>query len=89
MNRLGRRAFLAACSASALPLRASPLARIPRENLKITDIRVTLLSHELPREKQWVTASFVVWKADAILVEVLTDKGIIGIGEPSPYGGPE
>jgi L-alanine-DL-glutamate epimerase-like enolase superfamily enzyme len=89
MNGLGRRAFLAACSAGALPLRASPLARIPRENLKISDIRVTLLSHELPREKQWVTASFVVWKADAILVEVFTDKGITGIGEPSPYGGPE
>ena len=56
--------------------------------MKITDIRVTLLSYELPKDKQWVTGRAVTWKTDAILVEVFTDKGLVGIGESTPYGGP-
>jgi len=47
------------------------------------------MSYPLPPEKQWVTAKAVTWKTDAILVEVLTDKGIVGMGETSPYAGPE
>jgi galactonate dehydratase len=31
----------------------------------------------------------LVWKSDAVLVEVFTDQGIVGIGESSPYAGPE
>lgn len=67
----------------------SPLSGVSPENLKITDIRVTILSFELPKQKQWVTGTMVIWKTDSVLVEVITDKGIIGIGESSPYGGPE
>jgi galactonate dehydratase len=61
---------------------------VKRENLKITDVKVTLMSCEL-KEKSWVTATQLIWKSDAVLVEVFTDKGIVGIGESSPYGGPE
>lgn len=80
-----RRDFLAAAAASPWAL---PLSRIRRENLKITDIRVTLMSCDL-KDKSWVTATQLIWKSDAVLVEVFTDKGIVGIGESSPYGGPE
>ena len=90
MDSLSRRSFLGSAAAAALPaLRSSPLDGVKRENLKITDVKVTLLSYELPLEKQWVSGTFLVWKCDAILAEIFTDKGIVGIGEPSPYGGPE
>ncbi|MBL8294869.1 MAG: hypothetical protein JNN08_23690, partial [Bryobacterales bacterium] len=80
-----RRDFLTAAAASPWAL---PLSGIRRENLKITDIRVTLMSCDL-KDKSWVTATQLIWKSDAVLVEVFTDKGIVGIGESSPYGGPE
>ncbi len=70
-------------------VRNHPLEGIARENIKITDIQVTLMSYELPRNKQWMTGTILVWKTDAVLVEVFTDQGIVGIGESSPYGGPE
>jgi galactonate dehydratase len=46
------------------------------------------MSHEL-KERSWVTATILIWKSDTVLVEVFTDKGLVGIGESSPYGGPE
>lgn len=75
---LSRRSFM---SLAALPA-------IPRENIRITDIKVTLMSYDL-KDKSWVTATMLIWKSDAVLVEVFTDKGVVGIGESSPYGGPE
>jgi len=95
MNTLSRRQLLV--GAAAVPLAAAaapfrprgyPLEGIGRENLKITDIKVTLMSYEL-KDKSWVTGTQLIWKSDAVLVEVFTDKGIVGIGESSPYGGPE
>jgi hypothetical protein len=71
-----------------IPPPVHPLEGVARQNLKITDVRVTLMSYELPPEKQWMVARAVTWKTDAVLVEVFTDKGIVGIGESSPYGGP-
>ncbi|MEO8657872.1 MAG: mandelate racemase/muconate lactonizing enzyme family protein [Bryobacteraceae bacterium] len=85
---LSRRSFLAAATAVPLAAAAHPLDGIRRENLKITDIRVTLMSYPL-KEKSWITATMMIWKSDAVLVEVFTDKGIVGIGESSPYAGPE
>ena len=81
----GVTAGLAAAPALA---QSDPLDGVKPEKLKITDIRVTLLSYELPKDKQWVTGRAVTWKTDAILVEVFTDKGLVGIGESTPYGGP-
>ena len=67
---------------------AHPLDGIRRENITIRDIKVTPMSYELPRDKQWLTGTFITWKTDAVLVQVFTDQGIVGIGESSPYGGP-
>ena len=71
--------------------RAHPLDGIQRENIIISDVRVTLLSYETPLEKQWIPSweppVYVWWKTDSILVEVFTQQGIIGIGGASRYGG--
>ncbi|MBI4889170.1 MAG: mandelate racemase/muconate lactonizing enzyme family protein [Acidobacteria bacterium] len=85
---LCRRTFLSAAPALAAAPAPHPLAGVARENLKITSVKVTILSHEL-KDKSWVTATMLIWKSDAVLVEVFTDKGIVGIGESSPYAGPE
>jgi L-alanine-DL-glutamate epimerase-like enolase superfamily enzyme len=66
-----------------------PLDGISRENITICDVKVTPMSYELPRDKQWITGTWVAWKTDAVLVQVFTDQGIVGIGESSPYGGPQ
>ena len=79
---LTRRSFVGTAFAGAA------LPPIPRENLKITDVKVTLMSYDL-KDKSWITGTMLIWKSDAVLVEVFTDKGIVGIGESSPYGGPE
>lgn len=63
--------------------RNNPLDGIERENIKITDVRVRLFSCDYPLEKWWYGVGVT------ILTEVETDQGIIGIGGPSPYGGPE
>ena len=86
---LSRRSFIAVAASPLFAARRnSPLDTVRREELKITDVKVTLMSHEL-KEKSWVTATQLVWKSDAVLVEVFTDKGVVGMGESSPYGGPE
>ena len=82
--------LLAGCTETTTPPsvatdapRLSPLDGVGRENLKITDVRVRLFSCDYPIEKWWYGAGVT------ILTEVVTDQGIIGIGGPSPYGGPE
>ncbi|MBS1874243.1 MAG: mandelate racemase/muconate lactonizing enzyme family protein [Acidobacteria bacterium] len=86
MTAPSRRQILASGAALPLAVQAAPPRK--RENLKITDIKVTLMSYEL-KDKAWVTATQLIWKSDCVLVEVFTDKGLVGIGESSPYGGPE
>jgi L-alanine-DL-glutamate epimerase-like enolase superfamily enzyme len=78
----------APAKATKLARRSHPLENIARENLKITDVKVTLLSAEIPKERQWYNPRTIVWKSDAVLVQIFTDKGIVGIGEGTPYGGP-
>ena len=105
MKLLARRSFLTASAAAtgaaafstqtactqagSGAARQHPLDGIAREDLKITDVKVTLLSYPLPPEKIWRVASIECWKTDAVLVEIFTDKGIVGIGESTQYGGPE
>ena len=97
MSTISRRALLGSSLAVAgfsavrnLPgNRFHPLDRVGRENLKITQVKVTPLSFELPPDKQWMTGKQLIWKTDGILVEVSTDQGVTGIGEPTPYGGPD
>jgi galactonate dehydratase len=97
MATFSRRSLLGAAAAAPLlaapqdrkaAARTHPLDGIRRENLRITDVKVTLMSYEL-KDKAWVTATQLIWKSDAVLVEIFTDKGIVGIGESSPYAGPE
>ena len=90
MTKPTRRTLLGAAAGATLAFgqRTHPLDGMARQNLKITDVRVTLFSCNLG-EKAWVTGPYLVWKSDAVLVQVFTDQGITGIGESSPYGGPE
>jgi galactonate dehydratase len=70
-------------SPAGAAVRNHPLDGVARENVKITDVRVRLFSAEIPIEKWWYGAGVTV------LTEVFTDRGILGIGGPSPYGGPD
>ncbi len=104
MKNMARRAFLgsAALTATAMSLgntsaegspisgaRSHPLENIEREKIKITDVKVTLLSCEIPPAEQWFVGGIICWKRDTVLVEVFTDQGIVGIGGVSMYGGSE
>ena len=73
------------------PGRTHPLEGIERENVKITDVRVTLLSYRLKPEEQWADgdANAIIWKTTTVLIEVCTNAGIVGIGGSSRYSGPE
>lgn len=72
--------------------RHHPLDGITRENIKVTDVKVTLLSAEVPEEEQWyldwIPERYRCWKTDSILVEVFTDVGIKGVGGCTQYGVP-
>lgn len=69
----------------------NPLLEIRKENIKITDIKVTLLSYRLKPEELWADGdeNSIIWQTSSVITEVLTDAGIIGIGGSSRYNGPE
>jgi L-alanine-DL-glutamate epimerase-like enolase superfamily enzyme len=48
--------------------------------MKITDVKATLLTFQIPPERQWRTDLGVAKKTDNVIVEVETDEGITGIG---------
>ena len=68
-----------------------PLNGIKRENIKITDIRVILLSYQLKPEELWTDGddNSIIWQTSSVIIEVFTDAGIVGIGGASRYNGPE
>jgi L-alanine-DL-glutamate epimerase-like enolase superfamily enzyme len=80
-------------STSNVRSRNHPLDGITKEKIRITDLKVTLLSCELPPKEQWyldwIPERYKCWKTDSILVEVFTDAGIKGIGGATQYGGPD
>ena len=57
--------------------------------MKVTDVKVHLLSFPLPTGAQWRTASGFLNKRDAVIVEVFTDDGIIGYGESNHATAPK
>lgn len=69
--------------------RNHPLDGIARPNLRITDVKVIPLSYVDPKKNIWRSANYVVWKTDGCITQVFTDQGIVGIGEGSPYEGPD
>lgn len=72
--------------------RHHPLEGVIREDIKITEVKVTLFSSELPAEAQWyldwIPERYKCWKTDSILIEVTTDAGIQGLGGCTQYGVP-
>jgi len=70
-------------------LRDHPAQHLARENITITDIRVTPLSYVHDGDYLWRCGGLYVWKSDAALVEVFTNVGLVGIAEGSPYRGPD
>ena len=69
--------------------RAHPAAGVEREDITISDIKVTPLSYTHDGEYLWRCGGLYVWKSDAALVEIFTNQGIVGIAEGSPYRGPD
>lgn len=60
--------------------------------MQITDIETLALSCPVPEAEAWRFGGesrppVRGVKSDAVLVKLHTDEGIVGIGEPSPYGG--
>lgn len=68
---------------------ASPLSQLARESIRITDVKVTPLSYKPPDDSiLWLVGGYEVWKTDAALVQVFTDRGVVGLAEGSPYSNP-
>jgi galactonate dehydratase len=68
-----------------------PLIGIKRENIKITDVSVMLLSYQLKPEELWADGddNSIIWQTSSVITKVFTDVGIVGIGGASRYNGPE
>ncbi len=69
--------------------RFHPLDGVARQNIKIIDVKVIPLSWVDPKKDIWRTASYTVWKTDGAITQIFTDAGIVGIGEGTPYEGPD
>lgn len=69
--------------------RFHPLAGIAREKIKITDVKVIPLSYVDPKKDLWRSGDITVWKTDGAITRIFTDQGIVGIGEGTPYQGPD
>lgn len=76
-------------NAVTLDQRDYPAQNLQREDITITDIKVTPLSYQHDGEYLWRCGGLYVWKSDAALVEIFTNVGIVGIAEGSPYRGPD
>ena len=77
--------------AAALPSgRISPLDGVKREQIKITDIKVTSLGYRLKPDEEWPDgdSNVIIYKTESVIVEVFTDSGLKGIGGCSRYNGP-
>jgi len=70
-------------------MRHHPLDGIEREHITITDIDVLPLSYVETGGSLWRTGGYEVWKTDGAITRIFTDQGIVGIGEGSPYEGPD
>lgn len=70
-------------------MRNHPLDGIQRPDIRITDIDVLPLSYVDPDQNLWRCGGYQVWKTDGAITRIFTDQGIVGIGEGSPYEGPD
>ncbi len=76
-------------SASSRQPRNHPLEGFARPRIRITDVKVIPLSWVHPKKNIWRSGDYIVWKTDGAITQVFTDQGVVGIGEGSPYEGPE
>ena len=70
-------------------MRNHPLDGIEREDITITDIKVIPLSYVDPEGDLWRSGNYQVWKTDGAITQIFTNQGLIGIGEGTPYQGPD
>ncbi|MFH1085301.1 MAG: mandelate racemase/muconate lactonizing enzyme family protein [Chloroflexota bacterium] len=72
-------------------VRVHPLAGVRRQEIKITDLKVLLLSYLLKRDEQWPDGDqhVVIWQTTEVIVQVFTDVGLVGLGTASRYNDPE
>ena len=70
-------------------MRNHPLDGIEREDITITDIKVIPLSYVDPERDLWRSGNYQVWKTDGAITQIFTNQGLIGIGEGTPYQGPD
>lgn len=56
--------------------------------MRVTGARTLCLSRVHESRRMWFTSNFRAIKADAAVVVLETDEGLVGIGEASPYGHP-
>jgi L-alanine-DL-glutamate epimerase-like enolase superfamily enzyme len=70
--------------------RNSPLDGVKRENIRITDVKVTNLGYSLKPDEEWPDGdnNMIIWKTESVIVEVFTDSGLKGIGGCTRYNGP-
>lgn len=66
--------------------RSHPFEGLIRENIIISDIKVTPLPYVHDGNDLWRIGGLLVWKSDAALVQMFTNQGM---GEESPYRGPD
>jgi L-alanine-DL-glutamate epimerase-like enolase superfamily enzyme len=79
------------CRSSLPANRVSPLEGVTRESIKITDIKMINLAYGLKPEEQWADGdeNGIIVKTESVIVQVLTNSGITGIGGCSRYRGPQ
>ena len=70
-------------------MRNHPLDGIEREDITITDVKVIPLSYVDPEGNLWRSGNYQVWKTDGAITQIFTNQGLIGIGEGTPYQGPD
>ena len=70
-------------------MRNHPLDGIEREDITITDVKVIPLSYVDPEGDLWRSGNYQVWKTDGAITQIFTNQGLIGIGEGTPYQGPD
>jgi len=77
-------------TSDTLAARSHPLDGVARNKITITDLQVIPLSYRLKREEQWADGDehVVIWQTTEVVVKVMTDVGITGIGGASRYNGP-
>jgi L-alanine-DL-glutamate epimerase-like enolase superfamily enzyme len=76
---------------SSLPEgRLSPLDGVTRQNIKIKNLNLISLAYRLKPEEEWPDGADngIIWKTESVIVELLTDAGLKGIGACSRYNVP-